>query len=221
MLRFPCLVLDHDETVVQTEQKMGYPFFVDILKTLRPGVSISLADYVYDCYSIGFVELCKRRFAFTNEELKSEHKQWNDYIHTHIPDPYPGIDRIIKKQKELGGIICVVSHSDRETILRDYKTHFGIAPDAIYGFDLPPEKRKPSPYPLLDIMQRFGFKPEDILVVDDANLACQMADPLGIQVAFPAWSKEGMDTITREMAERCAYSFKTPGQLEEFLFSTD
>ena len=165
--------------------------------------------------------MCKKRFSFTDEELKTEHKQWTQHIRTHIPDPYPGIHRVIQKQKELGGKIIVVSHSDRETILRDYETHFGILPDAVYGFDLPPEQRKPNPFPLLDIMEKFHFQPEEILVVDDANLACQMADPLGIKVAFPAWSKLGMDIIIEEMSKLCAYTFHTPGQLEDFLFSAD
>lgn len=221
MLKFPCLVLDHDETVVQTEQNMGYPFFCEILKEFRPGKTISLQAYVYDCYHIGFVEMCKKHFSFTPEEFKEEHARWNAYIETHIPDPYPGIQQIIKKQKAFGGIICVVSHSDRHIIIRDYETHFGICPDAIYGFDLPPEKRKPNPYPLVDIMERFQLQPKDILVVDDANLACQMADPLGIAVAFPGWSKLEQPDITREMTQLCKYTFPTPSQLKDFLFPTD
>ena len=221
MLKFPCLVLDHDETVVQTEQNMGYPFFLEILKVLRPGQTVSLQDYVYDCYHIGFVEMCRKRFGFTPEELQTEHRQWDDYSHTHIPEIYPGIDRIIRKHKQSGGLICVVSHSHRDIILRDYKTHFNLIPDAIYGFELPPEKRKPNTYPLLDIMEKFALKPEEILVVDDAKLACQMADPLGVKVAFPGWSKIGFETITREMSGCCAYSFGAPVELENFLFSTD
>ena len=31
MLRYPCLVLDHDDTVVQSEATVNYPFFVYIL----------------------------------------------------------------------------------------------------------------------------------------------------------------------------------------------
>ncbi len=221
MLKFPCLVLDHDETVVQTEQNMGYPFFCEILNEFRPGSFISLRDYVYDCYYIGFVDMCKNRFSFTAEELKTEHDAWKEYIRNHIPDPYPGIREIIQKQKELGGLICVVSHSETETILRDYKTHFGIVPDAIYGFDLPSEKRKPSTYPLLDIMEKFHLNPDDLLIVDDANLACQMAEPVGVKVAFPAWSKLEDESITREMTALCDYTFQTPKELEQFLFSAD
>ena len=29
MLKYPCLVLDHDDTVVQTERYIGFPYFRD------------------------------------------------------------------------------------------------------------------------------------------------------------------------------------------------
>ena len=31
MLKYPCLVLDHDDTVVQSEATVNYPFFCYIL----------------------------------------------------------------------------------------------------------------------------------------------------------------------------------------------
>ena len=31
MLKYPCLVLDHDDTVVQTEKAIGYPYFRDYI----------------------------------------------------------------------------------------------------------------------------------------------------------------------------------------------
>ena len=59
---------------------------------------------------------------------------------------------VLQRQREEGGLICVVSHSAKENISRDYQTHFGLQPDRIYGWELGPEKRKPAPYPLDDIM---------------------------------------------------------------------
>ena len=37
MLKYKCLVLDHDDTVVQSEATINYPFFVYILDQYRPG----------------------------------------------------------------------------------------------------------------------------------------------------------------------------------------
>ena len=37
MLKFPCLILDHDDTVVQSEATVNYPFCCYILDQFRPG----------------------------------------------------------------------------------------------------------------------------------------------------------------------------------------
>lgn len=219
MLKYPCLVLDHDDTVVQTEKTIGYPYFRYILEQFRPGVEVSLQRFVNDCHRLGFADMCRELYQFTPQELQEEHEGWTGYVRTHIPDIFPGIDRIIKRQKELGGLVCVVSHSAFENISRDYNVHFGFQPDAIYGWDYPEEQRKPNPYPLLDIMERYNLTPKDLLVVDDTKLACQMAESAGVEIAFAAWSKEDFPLLAEEMRSLCQYSFDTVEEFEKFLFT--
>lgn len=218
MLKFPCLVLDHDDTVVQTEKTLGYPYFCYILNEFRPGQTISFRDYVHDCHELGFADMCRKRWQFTEQEQKEEYLGWMEYVMTHIPEVFPGIGDVIRRQKEAGGLVCVVSHSSEQNISRDYAHHFGITPDAIYGWDLPEDQRKPNPYPLLDIMERYQLSPKDILVVDDMKLAWKMADPLGVPIAFAAWGKEEFPELSDEMRQLCDFSFQTPAELEEFLF---
>ena len=179
---------------------------------------MSLKNYILECHNLGFADLCRKHFQFTEAELKKEHSMWVDYILSHTPDPYPGIDSIIHRQKSEGGLICVVSHSHKDNITRDYQTHFGMVPDAIYGWDLPPHQRKPNTYPLEDIMHRYQLKPEEILVVDDMKLACQMAAPIGISVAYSGWNGLGIREIEAEMNHLCQYSFDTVEKLYNFLF---
>ena len=218
MLRYQCLVLDHDDTVVQSMKTLSYPFFVYEMEMFRPGTSITIEEYVRQCYELGFEGLCRQVYGFSDEEMNLEHQMWMDYIRTHIPSPCPGVERLIHRQKEEGGLLCVVSHSSFENITRDYDKHFGIQPDAIYGWDRPKEQRKPNPWPLQDIMSKYSLKPEEILVVDDMKLSCQMTEPLGIQVAFAGWDDLGVPALRQEMAERCAYSFYDVKTLEGFLF---
>lgn len=217
-MKYPCIVLDHDETVVQSEKTIGYPCFCATLSRLRPGMSISLDEYVQGCHNLGFVDMCRQRFHFSDAELQEEYMDWQEYVRVHVPDPFPGIKEIILKQKEAGGIICVVSHSSKRNIARDYEAHFGLQPDAIYGCDYPKEQQKPFPYPLLDIMKIYGFKPHEMLVVDDMKLACQMAEPLGVPVAFAGWGKTEFPDIAKEMRELCEFSFDTTEDLYQFLF---
>ena len=218
MLKYRCLVLDHDDTVVQSMKTLSYPFWCMELEIFRPGVTQSLEDYILECHNRGFAGLCRDCFHFTDEELKKEHGMWMEYIMTHTPDPYPGMDAVIHRQKDEGGLVCVVSHSHKDNIIRDYSTHFNILPDAIYGWELPAEQRKPHPYPLLDIMERYNLKPEEILVVDDMKLACQMATPLGIQVAYSGWNGLGIPEVESEMPQLCDFSFDTTEKLYKFLF---
>lgn len=218
MLKYPCLILDHDDTVVQTMKTLSYPFFCYELEQFRPGAFMSLEEYILSCHNLGFMELCRQIYHFTDEEMALEHIQWTDYIRTHIPQVYPGIERILRRQKEAGGSICVVSHSTEEIIRRDYRAHFGIEPDAVYGWDRPPQQRKPNPYPLLDIIKKWDLKPSQLLVVDDMKLACAMAKPLGVEVAFAGWNGLGIESLSEEMRQLCDHTFRSPQELEEFLF---
>ena len=218
MLKYPCLVLDHDDTVVQSMKTLSYPFFLYVLEVFRPGQSMSFSDYVRDCHHYGFADLCRLRFGFTEEELSKEHTMWMEYVLQNTPAPYPDICDILTKYKEAGGLICVVSHSSKENILRDYRAHFNFLPDAIYGWELPEAQRKPSTYPLQDIMNRFHLSEEQILVVDDMKLACKMAAPLGISVAYAGWNGLEVPEVDAEMNRLCDFSFYTTQEFEEFLF---
>lgn len=218
MLKYPCLVLDHDDTVVQSEATVNYPFFVYILDQFRPGTTITLEQYVHGCCHLGFADMCRRWYNFTEQELVDEYKGWQAYILDHIPTPFPGIERIIRRQKEEGGIICVVSHSSDTNILRDYREHFGIEPDAVYSWDLPEHFRKPSTYALEDIMKKYGFRRDQLLVVDDMKPAYEMASNAGVPIAFAAWGRKDYPQISEEMERLCDFSFHSTEELEKFLF---
>ena len=72
MLKYPCLVLDHDDTVVQSEKTIGYPFFCTILKEFRPGSAVTLEEFAQDCYSLGVAQRCRQRWNFSEEERVKE-----------------------------------------------------------------------------------------------------------------------------------------------------
>ena len=218
MLKYPCLVLDHDDTVVQSEKTLGFPFFQEFLGSIRPGTTLTYEQYVRGCHEYPFADMCRMFWQFTEDELRMELSQWKEYIRTHIPAPFPGIERIIRRQKAEGGLICVVSLSGPESITRDYEVHFGVRPDRIYGWDLPEHQRKPAPYPLLDIMERYHLSPEELLVVDDMKLAWRMAHPLNVPLAFAAWGKQNFPELAEEMQKLCNFSFHSTQELEKYLF---
>ena len=218
MLKYPCLVLDHDDTVVQTEATINYPYFCYILDVFRPGETITLEEYIDGCFHLGFADMCRQKYNFTERELNEEYAGWKAYIQEHIPDIYSGIERIILRQKAAGGLVCVVSHSSEDIIRRDYETHIGLQPDEIYGWDYPEHQRKPNPYPLQQIMEKYNLTPDQLLVVDDLKPAYDMASKVGVAVGFAQWSKNGHTDICAQMSNLCQYTFETVEALEQFLF---
>lgn len=219
MLKFPCLVLDHDDTVVQSETTVNYPYFCYILDVFRPGTTITLEEYIRGCCELGFADMCRRWYGFTEQELADEYVGWKDYIRSHVPPPYPGIADIIRRQKEAGGLVCVVSHSSEEIIKRDYMAHFGISPDDIYGWDLPQEQRKPNPYPLAQIMAKHRLEPSQLLVVDDMLPGVEMARKAGVPVAFAGWSKTEVPSIAAKTQTLCDYAFYSQKIWKHFCLS--
>lgn len=218
MLKYPCLVLDHDDTVVQTERSIGYPYFREYLLKIRPGTDLQYHEYVEKCNNMVFADMCKKCWDFTDEELHEEYIGWKAYSATHIPPICPGMDYIIKEHKARGGILCVSSLSTKEIIFRDYMHHFGFLPDAVYDYDMPPVQRKPSPYALSHIMNKFSLQASQILMVDDMKLGWQMANEVHIDTAFAAWSKIDFPKLAEEMRNLCNYSFNSAESFAQFLF---
>lgn len=218
MPKFQCLVLDHDDTVVQTEKEIGYPYFRNYIEKIRPGQTLSFSEYVRDCNNMVFADMCRKKWKFTEDELQEEYLGWKAYSRLHIPPVCPGIERVIHRQKEAGGLICVSSLSTREIIERDFMHHFGFLPDMVYDYDLSPELRKPNSYALTDIMARFQLSPKDLLMVDDMKLGWQMAASVGIPTAYAGWSKAEFPELCSEMHKLCDYTFFSTKDLEKFLF---
>ena len=218
MLKFPCLVLDHDDTVVQSEATVNYPCFCEFLDQMRPGMKISLMEYTIGCYNQGFVEMCKDTFHFTDDEMDQEYHFWKEYIKNHMPVAFPGIGEIIMRHKDAGGIVCVVSHSREENIKRDYAACFGLFPDDIFGWDYPEHQRKPNPYPLKEIMKKYNLRPNQLLVVDDMKPAWEMAQKVNVPVAFAGWGKLNCPDIIDDMTNLCDYAFLSTKDFYNFLF---
>ena len=62
-MRYKCLVLDHDDTVVNSTATIHYPAFLEALKLLRPGVTISLDDYFRENFDPGLCPIAWKNWA--------------------------------------------------------------------------------------------------------------------------------------------------------------
>lgn len=217
MLNHRCLVLDHDDTVVRSEETVNYPSFLEALKVLRPGRTITREEFTRWCFSPGFSALCSDYIGLTPEEIDVQYDMWRSYVATHIPPPYDGLRPILTRWKQEGGLLCVSSHSARENILRDYRLHFGLEPDQIFDWDLGEDRRKPSPYALQEIMRLYDLRPDELLMVDDLKPGYDMAHACGVPFACAGWSHD--DPEIRAFLRRFSdFYLETVQALESLLF---
>ena len=218
-MKYRCLVLDHDDTVVKSTPDIHYPSFVEALKLLRPDMkALSLEEFISYCFNPGFSALCKDILKFNIDEQKYQYKIWKSYTKTKIPDFYPGFPELIKEYKKLGGIICVVSHSESEQIIRDYRLNCNLTPDLIFGWELEEQQRKPNPYPIIEIIRRFNLESNEILVVDDLKPGLDMARSCNTTFAGAGWSHV-IPEIMDYMKINSDYYFSTVDSFKKFILS--
>lgn len=217
MLKYPCLVLDHDDTAVNSTATVHYAAFVEYMTEKHPDRMLSLEDYFRYNFHPGVIPMFTDICGLSDEELKEEEAFWYEYVQDHVPKAYPGIREILEEQRKQGGRICVVSHSFSENILRDYRENKLPEPDLIFGWEYPPEQRKPSVWPLQKIMETFGYRPEELLVVDDLKPGYDMAREAGVPFAAAGWAND-IPEIEQFMRKNCGLYFKTVPELRKYLF---
>ena len=215
-MKYKCLVFDHDDTVVNSTATIHYPSFVAYLEEYFPEKSCTLEHYFLNNFDPGFIPMCKEEYSMTDADLDIEVRFWRDYVRTRVPMAYPGIREIMERHKAAGGLLCVVSHSMDENILRDYRANGLPEPDLIFGWEQPVERRKPKPWPLEEIMRRYALKPSELLMIDDLKPGYDMARDAGVDFAAVGWAND-IPQIEDFMRRNCEHYFKTVEELDAFL----
>lgn len=216
-MRYQCLVLDHDDTVVNSTATVNFPAFLETLGQLRPGAEMTLEQYFRYNFDPGFTSLCYDLLSFTEEEMQIQVDNWAAYVRTHAPEPFDGMRELLWRFHNEGGHICVSSHSMRENILRDYALHGFPEPELIFGWDLPANRRKPSPYGLEQIMEQLHLLSEELVMVDDLKPGKDMADAAGVDFIAAGWAHQ-IPEIADFMRRECSVYCASVRDLEKFLF---
>ena len=112
--------------------------------------------------------------------------------------------------------LTLVDRQGREVVMPTGFDDFSSQADRDYS-DCPEDAAENARF-LQEIMEKHGFQPEEILVVDDMQLACQMADPLGVKVCYAGWDDMGVPQQRADMEARCAFACNSVEEFEKFLF---
>ncbi|MBQ8953018.1 MAG: HAD hydrolase-like protein [Clostridia bacterium] len=218
-MKYPCLVVDHDDTVVNSTATVHYPCFIQYTREFFPDYpGCTLEEYFLKNFDPGIVSLFMDEVGMTAEDMKHEEAYWNAFVQRHIPRAYDGMRQVLEEQKSRGGLVCVVSHSLGRNILRDWRENGLPEPDAVFGWDMPVERRKPHPWPLQEIMRRFALSPSDLLMLDDLKPGYDMARACGVPFAAAGWAND-VKPIEEFMRQHCDFYFKTIEALRAFLLN--
>ena len=215
-MKYRCLILDHDDTVVNSTATVHYPSFVAYMEKYPPHYQCTLEEYFIRNFH-GVVDFFRDYLGMTPEQMRQEQEFWNAFVQRVVPQAYPGIRDVLLRQKAEGGLICVVSHSYTHNILRDYRENSLPAPDLVFGWESPPHQRKPDPYPVRQILAQYGLRPEECLIVDDLKPGCDMARACGVPFAAAGWAND-IGEIERFMRQNSDVYLKTVDELAAYLF---
>ncbi len=221
-LRYKCLILDHDDTTVDSTSSIHYPAYLEIMRQLRPDVEpVSLHGWLRKNYHPGILQYYMEELGFSIAEIEEEYAIWRGFTQTKMPHFYEGFWELLEEFKARGGIITVVSHSDVDIIKKHYRhcgNGTGLEPEIIFGWGMDEEKRKPSPYPVQQILGALELAPSDVLVLDDLKPGVDMARASGVTVAAAGWGHQ-IPEIREDMEASCHYYFATVEAFREFFLS--
>jgi len=219
-LRCKCLILDHDDTAVDSTASIHYPAYLEIMRRLRPDMEPeSLEGWFLKNYTPGVMEYYKNELKFSSEEMQLEYSIWREFTLSGNPQFYDGFIAFLPDFTRRGGVIAVVSHSDTDVIQKHYHLNLIaslIEPELVFGWSSDEKKRKPSPYPVQTILEMLDLEKEDALIVDDLMPGVKMGRGAGVPVAAAGWGHQ-IPEIQQDMQQSCDHYFATVEELREFV----
>ena len=114
-MKYKCLVLDHDDTIVNSTPTVNFPAFKKCLAKLRPDVNLELEEYICYNFEPGLNRYYKEILNFSDDEIQYQFNNWIGYVMEHTPSAFDGIREILWKFKEnrRTHLCCITFHEQK------------------------------------------------------------------------------------------------------------
>jgi len=219
-LRYRCLVLDHDDTAVDSSASIHYPAHLEAMRRLRRDEEpFGLDGWFRYNFDPGIAGLLRDVIGLDEDEIAVEYTIWREHTRRGVPSFYPGFADLLLSFREAGGLLAVVSHSEAHDIRRHYEADpvaARVLPDLIYGWEDDERRRKPNPWPILQVLDTLGLEPPEVLVVDDLKPGVTMARAAGVPAAAAGWAHQ-IPELRRYMEAHCVAYLETVADLAHFV----
>lgn len=221
-MKYRCLIIDHDDTTVDSTPSIHYLAHQEQMKRIgRESQTSTLEEWFKVNFDPGFSVYIDEVLKLTDKEKKICYEIWREFTTVLTPPFFKGMLPLLEEFRNNGGIVVVVSHSEPDIIRSHYEKQEelpGFIPDRIIGWTGDPEKQKPHPWPVEQIMNQFDLEKGEILVVDDLRPGITMANRAGVDSAGVGWS-HNLQVIREGIIDQCTYFLDTVEDLRSLLFN--
>jgi beta-phosphoglucomutase-like phosphatase (HAD superfamily) len=208
---------------VNSTAAIHYPAHRRAMQLLRPGSEpIDLEGWLLRNFEPGLIPYLTGELGMSEEELAAEYTIWQEFNRGSRAPFFPGFLDVLRRFRDRGGRVAVVSHSEAELIEADYRRGADgepVLPELVFGWDPVEHRRKPSPWPVREILRAFGLEPSEALVIDDLKPGVIMARAAGVDVAAAGWGHR-IGEIRAYMQAHCTAYLDSVEALSRFLFDS-
>jgi phosphoglycolate phosphatase/pyrophosphatase PpaX len=187
----------------------------------RESETSTLEEWFEVNFDPGFSVYIDSILKLTDKEKKICYETWREYTTLLTPPFFEGMLPLLQEFKERKGIVVVVSHSEPDIIRSHYLKQRelpGFLPDRIIGWTGDPEKQKPNPWPVEEVIKQYELSRDEILVVDDLRPGITMANRAGVDSVGVGWS-HNLPVIKEGIIDQCTYFLDSVNDLYNLLFS--
>jgi len=221
-LHYRCILIDHDDTAVDSTASIHYPAHLAALAALRPDrVPPTVEKWLLVNFH-GIMEYLVGELELTPVEMGTEFEIWRSWTTSHVPPFYPGFLDLLGDYRRHGGRVAVISHSEADVIEAHYRAAQNppFLPDLVFGWDHDLSKRKPSAWPVREALRLFACAPEEALIVDDLKPGVLMSEASGVAIAAAGWGHR-VPEIERYMREHSRFYCERVEDLRRLLLGPD
>jgi phosphoglycolate phosphatase len=182
------VIFDLDGTLADTLQDLADATNYALEKLHLPAHPLDKFRYFVGS---GRTELCRRALPADRSDLMDDCSRFfSEYYTDHCFDytkPYPGVAEVLKKLRQSGVKIAVLSNKPHEFVLQTLNMLFpDFHFDLLYG-DRPEVPRKPDPAGALLIAKEFGVSSDRIAYVGDTSIDMDTANRAGMFAIGVSW----------------------------------
>ena len=147
------------------------------------------------------------------KEILAEYRQYYQEHCLVLTAPYPGIPAMLRRLKEAGCVMAVVSNKP-DAAVKELNRHFfeGLLVSAIG--ESAEIRRKPAPDTVFEAMRQTGAEPDSSVYIGDSEVDIQTACNAGLPCISVSWgfrSKEELETAGAQLIA------DTPEELEKMI----